>query len=90
MKYARGALLVLLSWLLVPGVFATSEDNQIIDAMDEYVAEQQNITTQQLQEEFALKTFSSCEDMSSVLTDYLKNTFDESYFGYGRGGGSWG
>lgn len=85
MKYAIGAFMATLSLgLLVPGVRATSEDNQIIDALDKYAAEQQNATTQDLKESFDLKTFSSCEDMSTVLTKYLKETFDENSFGYGR------
>ena len=58
-------------------VFAVDEDNQIIDALDkiEETINKKNLKT--LNEQLSFQQFSSCEDMTSVLEDFVKENFED-------------
>ncbi len=64
-------LLFILSLVLSFGSsFAAVEDTQVIDKLND-----QNTTD--LQFDFKLKKFESCEDMSNVLTNYMKKYYNQ-------------
>jgi hypothetical protein len=58
--------------------FAEVDDTQIIDELN-------NQNTTDLKFDFKLKKFESCEDMSNVLTNYMKKYYNQrpNYY-YGR------
>jgi len=60
---------------------ADTEDNSILDELNK-----QN--TQELEYDFSLKTFDSCDAFEDVMEDYLKMYWENSYknTGYYRGG----
>lgn len=71
-------ILLLLSMFIITSLtsFAAVEDNQIIDQIDKTKAKELNI-------DFNLKTFKSCENLESVMwkyiKDYYKNHRDQIY-----------
>lgn len=66
-------------------VNATTVDDQLIDALDQYEQAMQQDQLQTLQRGFQFETFASCADMSRVLEEYIKDQFDSMpYGGYGR------
>ena len=80
-------LLMLSSLVFFGGVYAaTDEDNQIIDALAE-LEDAMPADLQELNQAFDLTTFSSCDDMTNVMENYIKENFQDSrQYGYGRGG----
>lgn len=63
-------LLTFSYFLFINSSFAAVEDTQVIDELND-----QNTTS--LKFDFKLKKFESCEDMSNVLTDYMKKYYRE-------------
>ncbi len=84
MKYV---FLLTLSCLAFFGLTFATDDNQIIDALAD-LEDEMPANIQELNESFNLTTFSSCEDMTNVLENYIKENFDMmGGYGYGRWGG---
>jgi hypothetical protein len=66
----RKIILFLLGLFIFQSTFAAIEDTQVIDQLDKTKAET-------LKFDFKLKKFESCEDMSNVLTDYMKKYYNQ-------------
>jgi uncharacterized protein YpmS len=64
-NFIKMLILALLSIFSINTSFAQIEDNQIIDALDK----KENF---KISDNFTLKTFSSCEDLNSVMEKYIK------------------
>gem|GEM_PF-2929824 len=63
-------LLVVFSLFLFNSTFAVVEDTSVIDELN-------NKNTTELKFDFKLKKFESCEDMSSVLTNFIKKYYND-------------
>lgn len=66
-------LLLVVSWSYIHA--AEVDDNQIIDSLN-------TGNTKELQSNFKLKTFNSCEDMEEVMWDYIKNYWKNNKSAY--------
>ena len=55
------------------------EDNQIIDAIDQIEARANEQHLQTLQEDLSFENFSSCDEMSTVLEDFIKENFEDNW-----------
>ena len=64
-------LLGLTSVLSVGITFATNEDTQIFDQLDNEAPSA---------EDLSFTTFQSCEEMNTVLKDYIKENFNNNQF----------
>ncbi len=71
-------MLLTFSYFLINSSFAAVEDTQVIDKLT-------NSNTEALKFDFKLKKFESCEDMSNVLTTYMKKYYNTRPMYY-RGG----
>lgn len=60
----------LVSLFIFQSTFAAVDDTQVIDQLN-------NGNTQELKFDFKLKKFQSCDDMSNVLTDFIKKYYKE-------------
>ncbi len=71
-------LLVVFSLFLFNSTFAVVEDTSVIDELN-------NKNTTELKFDFKLKKFESCEDMSSVLTNFIKKYYNDrpTYYRWG-------
>ncbi len=73
-KILKFLLLLLFSILFLANIsFAAVDDNSVIEKLSD------NNTTA-LKADFKLQKFSSCEDMSTKLTDFMKKYYDNNYF----------
>jgi phosphoribosylpyrophosphate synthetase len=63
-------LLTFSYFLSINSSFAAVEDTQVIDKLND-------TNTTNLQFDFKLKKFESCEDMSNVLTNYMKKYYNQ-------------
>jgi len=73
-------LLVLVSFLSLNSVFAQIEDNSIIDELNKDEVKQLNV-------DFNLKSFESCENLENVMGKYIKDYWSANkkrYIGYPR------
>lgn len=68
-------------------VAAATENEELVDALNELEQEQQLEKLTTLQQDFAFETFSSCEDMNTVLQNFLEENEDMFSRGGGRGYG---
>ncbi|NCB13512.1 MAG: hypothetical protein EOM78_18000 [Erysipelotrichia bacterium] len=59
-----------LSLFFIQHTFAAVEDTQVIDELDKTKAET-------LKFDFKLKKFASCDDMSNVLTEFIKKYYKQ-------------
>lgn len=75
----RKIILFLVSLFIVQSTFAAVDDTQVIDELN-------NQNTQELKFDFKLKKFQSCDDMSNVLTNFIKKYYKDRPYYY-RGGG---
>ncbi len=55
-------------------VFATAQDNQILDQIE---------SDQLTADDLRFNTFQSCDEMETVLTDYIKDNFERNNFRWG-------
>ncbi|NDK08887.1 hypothetical protein EOM39_06630, partial [Candidatus Gracilibacteria bacterium] len=78
-KTMKVLMLLTFSYFFINSSFAAVEDTQVIDELND-----KNTTS--LKFDFKLKKFESCEDMSNVLTEYMKKYYNSrpNYY-YGRG-----
>ncbi|MDD3302844.1 MAG: beta-propeller domain-containing protein [Candidatus Gracilibacteria bacterium] len=72
-------IILFLSLFFIQHTFAAVEDTQVIDELDKTKAET-------LKFDFKLKKFASCDDMSNVLTEFIKKYYKQRPVYY-RGGG---
>jgi len=63
-------IILFLSLFFIQHTFAAVEDTQVIDELDKTKAET-------LKFDFKLKKFQSCEDMSNVLTEFIKKYYKQ-------------
>lgn len=77
-KTMKVLMLLTFSYFFINSSFAAVEDTQVIDELND-----KNTTS--LKFDFKLKKFESCEDMSNVLTEYMKKYYNSrpNYY-YGR------
>lgn len=68
--------ILLMSMFLITNVFATSND-ELIDALEDLERDEQADELVNLDMDMAFDTFSSCEDMTDVLEDFIKEHFNE-------------
>jgi hypothetical protein len=68
-KIIRVLMFLTFSFFLINSSFAAVEDTQVIDQLNDK-------NTEALNFDFKLKKFESCEDMSNVLTDYMKKYYN--------------
>jgi hypothetical protein len=73
--------LFLISCILLPISFVTAADTSIIDALNQYNQQNNPVETKP---NFTLTQFSSCNEVSTVLTNFIKENAE--YF-RGRNGG---
>jgi hypothetical protein len=59
-------------------------NTELIDAIDDLVEQKQTQQLTTTQDELAFDSFSSCEDMTSTLEDFVQDNFSDNR--YGRGG----
>ena len=64
----------LISLLGLSSVFATAQDNQILDQIE---------SDQLTADDLRFNTFQSCDEMETVLTDYIKDNFERNNFRWG-------
>lgn len=76
-------LILFLSPLLLCGILFATENNEIVQQVNDL--EEQTIQLNEDQLNF--QTFSSCEEMSITLEKFIKDHFDTRGGYYGRGGG---
>lgn len=72
-------ILLLLGLLVIHPIFAAVDDTSVVDELN-------NQNTEQLKFDFKLKKFESCEDMSSVLTKFIKKYYNDRPVYYRWGG----
>lgn len=72
---------VIVLCLLGGMVFATSEDNQLIDALEDLESTKVEQELMKFQEDLSFDTFESCEDMTTVLEDFIKDNFENVAYG---------
>ena len=76
----------MLTMLVLAGnVFAAEENNDLIDAIDQINKEDQQKAQEKWEENLSFETFSSCEDLTTVMEDFIKENFKDNWM-YRRGG----
>jgi hypothetical protein len=63
--------------LLQVGVTA-AQDNELVDALEELEQQKQEQNLTELQQNISFETFSSCEDMTTTLEDFIKDNFKDN------------
>jgi len=70
---------------VICGLFSLSVFAEDID--DDSILDAENDTRVSINNDFSLQSFQSCEDMESVVFDYLKESLKhQNYYPYYRGG----